>query len=717
MAQFKVTDPETGKSYIVDAAENATPEQLTALAKQQASPSQGVTQQPTLSARDIALGTARNFMQGVTLGGGDELEALIAKGLDVAGVPSSITGAPSGYTVEQYRQMLENQRLGVSQQFPALSAGAELAGAIPAAITTAGMAMPVQGARVAAAPASIALGEQVATKTAPSLGRQTATGAGIGGLLGGVTAFNKGEGDVGQRSMDATTGAALGTLFGGAAPLVMAAGGKGLDFVKTLWRGGQTPEAVSNKANQLILQSLARDEVNLGQAASRAQQLEKKGVPDVMLPEVAGRATTQRLSAAANYPGGGIDKTADQLTKNVQQQSILLPQYFSEAAGIPRVNSTAVIDDILAKRKATAGPLYKRAYAVDAEGKILRYVNNPEINKLLKLPQFKKAADSATELLQAEGVIPVGAKVDLTPTVQNLDNIKRGLDDLINKQTDSVTGKVSQLGAVYINTKKQFLDAIDAAVPEYKAARAVYAGDTEAANSVKLGRRIVEAGEDEWRGIQKQFQAMSPSNRALSAYGALDELGIQIERAGQAYGGKAPDVTRFATGIQNAKRLESFIPSKQDRVLFRERVSALQEKAQVRNAVLSGSRTAPMAAEMQDMAGGPTSGVLSSLAAGNPTPGVTQKIAEWIQNRREGVTEQVAKDMASKLTLSGPALQDYLASLIPYQRKLFMDARRQAGIRATASGVGGYSGGALPTINKRPSSGPTTRGGARGLLN
>lgn len=713
MAKFEVTDPNTGKAYIVDAAENATPEQLTALAQKQAAAQQPQTQsaQPKLSAVDIAMGTVRNAMQGVTLGAADELEAAIGYGLGKIGTQPE---AP----MEDIRRNIENQRLAVSQQYPLLSFGAETVGSIIPALTSAGMSLPAQGARVAATPASIALGEQVAVRGAPSLGRQMGTGAGIGGLTGGVTGFNKGEGGVAERSMDAVTGATAGTLLGTAAPPVFAGMGKGWDFVKTLMRGGQTTEAVSNKANQLILQSLARDETNLAQAASRAQQLEQKGVPNVMLPEVAGRATTQRLSAAANYPGGGINKTADQLTENVQQQSILLPQYFSEAAGVPRVNSTAVVDDILAKRKAAAGPLYQRAYTVDPEGKVFRYVNTPEIRQILKLPQFKKAADSATEILQAEGAIPVGAKVDLTPTVQNLDNIKRGLDRLIEDQTDAVTGKVTQLGKAYIESKTRFLNSIDAAVPEYKAARAVYAGDTEAANSVKLGRRVLEAGEDEWRGIQKQFGAMPPSNRSLAAYGVLDELGIQIARAGRAegYSSKAPDVTRLITSIQNAKRLESFIPSEADRVLFRERVFALEEKARVKNAVVSGSRTAPLSAEMQDMTGGPTSGVLSSLAVGNPTPGITQKVAEWIMNRREGVTEQVAKDMASKLTLSGPALQDYLASLVPYQRKLFMEARRQAGVRATASGVGGYFGGSVPTLNKRPS-GPTTRGGARrGLL-
>ena len=713
MAKFEVTDPNTGKAYIVDAAENATPEQLTALAQEQAAAQQpqGQSPQQELGVGDIVMGTTRNFMQGVTWGGADELEALIGYGLGKIGLQPEAS-------VEDIRRGIENQRLAVSQQYPGLSFGAELAGSLPTALATAGLSLPAQGARVAAAPASIAMGEQVAVRGAPSLGRQMGTGAGIGGLTGGVTGFNKGEGGVGERSMDAVTGATAGTLLGTAAPPVFAGMGKGWDFVKTLMRGGQTQDAVSNKANQLILQSLARDETNLAQAASRAQQLEQKGVPNVMLPEVAGRATTQRLSAAANYPGGGINKTADQLTENVQQQSILLPQYFSEAAGVPRVNSTAVVDDILAKRKAAAGPLYQRAYTVDPEGKVPRYVNTPEIRQILKLPQFKKAADSATEILQAEGAIPVGAKVDLTPTVQNLDNIKRGLDRLIEDQTDAVTGKVTQLGKAYIESKTRFLNSIDAAVPEYKAARAVYAGDTEAANSVKLGRRVLEAGEDEWRGIQKQFGAMPPSNRALAAYGVLDELGIQIARAGRAegYSSKAPDVTRLITSIQNAKRLESFIPSEADRVLFRERVFALEEKARVKNAVVSGSRTAPLAAEMQDMTGGPTSGVLSSLAVGNPTPGITQKVAEWIMNRREGVTEQVAKDMASKLTLSGPALQDYLASLVPYQRKLFMEARRQAGVRATASGVGGYFGGSVPTLNKRPS-GPTTRGGSRrGLL-
>ena len=92
-------------------------------------------------------------------------------------------------------------------------------------------------------------------------------------------------------------------------------------------------------------------------------------------------------------------------------------------------------------------------------------------------------------------------------------------------------------------------------------------------------------------------------------------------------------------------------------------------------------------------------------------------IAEGAEIGLDRLREQVAKEMASNLTLTGKPLQDYLASLVPYQRKLFMEATREANKRAVAAGLSGYTAGALPTINKRPSSGPTTRGGARGLLN
>jgi hypothetical protein len=153
-----------------------------------------------------------------------------------------------------------------------------------------------------------------------------------------------------------------------------------------------------------------------------------------------------------------------------------------------------------------------------------------------------------------------------------------------------------------------------------------------------------------------------------------------------------------------------------ERKLYRERLKALQSKASVKNAVAVGSRTGPMLAEMQDITGGPTSGQISSLATGNAIPFISSGVEQWIKNRRAGITEQVAKEMASNLTLTGKPLQDYLASLVPYQRKLFMDATREANKRAVAAGLSGYTAGALPTINKRPSSGPTTRGGARGLL-
>ena len=696
MATHIVRGPD-GTAYKVTAPEGATQEEILAYAQRQAAAQSTPPPAPLpeLGVGDVLMGGTRNFMQGVTLGAADELEAAIGYGLGKLGLQPEAS-------FEDIRRGIENQRLSVSQQNPTLSLGMEMLGAAAPAVLTAGQSLPVSAGPFAG--------------RAPSLGRQVLSGTGTGALTGGVTAYNKAEGDTRTRAIEGLSGATAGATLGAGVPLGMAAGGKGIDFLKSLWRG-QSPEAISGKANELILKSLERDQIAPATAAEAAARLEDIGVPNVMLPEVAGRATTQRLSAAANYPGGGINQVSDDLIKNVQNQSILLPQFFSEAAGIPRVNSTAVVESILARRKAVAGPLYDKAYFVDAQGQIPRYVKSPEVQSLLKLPQFQKAADEATELLAAEGAIPVGAKVTLTPTVQNLDRLKRGLDRLIAKETDPVTGKVTDLGRAYIDSKNRYLKAIDDAVPEFKAARAAYAGDTEAANSIRLGRRVIEAGEDEWRAVGKELLAMPPSNRALAAYGVLDELGIQLERAAKAYGDKAPDLTRIVTGARNARRLESFIPSMADRKLFRERVAALERKATVKNAVVAGSRTAPLAAEMQDMTGGPTSGALSSLAVGNPLPKITQDVAQWITNRREGVTEQVAREMASKLTLTGKPLQDYLASLAPYQRKLYMDAMGEARRRATAAGVAGYFGGSLPTVNKRPSPGPATRPVVRrGLL-
>lgn len=701
MATYQITGPD-GSVYEVTAPEGATDAEIMAYAQRGVQPKAEMPAplQP-VSTGQAVLGTARNLLQGATLGFSDELEAAIAKGLDVVGVPSSVTGVPSNLTTEQYRQIIENQRLGVSQQFPTLSAGAELTGAaIPAFLT--------RGQSLRAAPAT-------GMEVAPGLGRQMAEGAGLGFLYGGTTAAGKAEGGIGERIAAAPEGAALGTMFGLATPAVLAGGKKAYEFGKSLFTKDRTAEA-ADKAKQLILESLRRDEITAPQAAARIAELEAKGVPDVMLPEVAGRATTQRLSAAANFPGGGIDTVSEKLVQNVQGQSTLLPKYLSDAFGVKGGNSSQMVDSIMASRSAQAAPLYNKAYFTDEQGTVLRYVNDPKVNSLLKLPQFKDAADEATALLRAEGAIPANGSVSLTPTVQNLDNIKRGLDTLIDKQTDAVTGKMTPLGKIYVAKKNEFLNAIDAAVPEYKAARSAYAGDTESITAIKLGRQVINASDDQWRDITKQLAAMPPSNRGLAAFGVLDELGLKLDASAQQVGTRAPDLTQLLTKVRNAKRIEQFIPSMAERKLYRERLEALQSKATVKNAVLGGSRTAPLSAEMQDLTGGATSGELSSLAAGNPAPAIARGVQQWILNKRSGITEDVAKEMASKLTLTGKPLKDYLDSLVPYQRKLFMDATREANKRAVAAGLSGYTAGALPTINKRPSSGPTTRGGARGLL-
>ena len=694
MATYQITGPD-GAVYEVTAPDDATEAEIMAYAQRGSAPKPALpgALEP-VSTGQAVLGTARNFLQGATLGFGDEMEAAVGYGLGKLGLQDD-------YSYEDIRKAIENQRLGVSQQYPKLSAGAEVTGALALALLTGGQSIP---ARAAAG----------TVEAAPSLGRQMLRQGGTGALYGGTTAAGKAEGDIVDRALAMPEGAVLGTVMGMGTPLGMAGIKKGWEFGKSLFTGQRTTEA-ADKAKQLIIESLRRDEITPTEAANRIAELEAKGVPDVMLPEAAGRATTQRLSAAANYPGGGIDTVSEKLIQNVQNQSTLLPQYLSQAFGVKGGNSSQMVDSILASRAAQAKPLYNKAYFADPQGTVLRYVNDPKVTELLKLPQFKDAAKEATDLLRAEGAIPAKGNVSLTPTVQNLDNIKRGLDVLIDKQTDAVTGKMTPLGRIYVGKKNEFLAALDNAVPEYKAARAAYAGDTEAASAIKLGRQVITASDDQWRDITKQLAAMPPGNRGLAAFGVLDELGLKLDAAAQDVGTRAPDLTQLLTRVRNAKRIEQFIPNEAERKLYRERLAALQTKATVKNAVIGGSRTAPLSAEMQDITSGPTSGELSSLAGGNPLPLIARNVQQWISNKRSGITEDVAKEMASKLTLTGKPLQQYLASLAPYQRKIYMEAVREANKRAVAAGLSGYTAGALPTINKRPS-GPATRGGARGLL-
>jgi hypothetical protein len=156
-----------------------------------------------------------------------------------------------------------------------------------------------------------------------------------------------------------------------------------------------------------------------------------------------------------------------------------------------RLQSEALIKDASEK----AAPLYKEAYATPA-------FDTPVLRDLLRRPAMKQALARARTIAAEEGRDPdkMGLIFDKDgllvktrkPTMQTLDYIKRGMDDVIEAGRDPVTGrlKLDEAGRAINATQRQFIAELDKNNPAYAAARAAYGGPARASSALNKGARI-----------------------------------------------------------------------------------------------------------------------------------------------------------------------------------------------------------------------------------
>lgn len=179
------------------------------------------------------------------------------------------------------------------------------------------------------------------------------------------------------------------------------------------------------------------------------------------------RRNTQVMGAWDKFLGG-ISKAADG----------------EEVAKGVREAAKGVIDDVLKARQKAAGPLYDAAYKQTVP-------MTETLEQLMTRPAIKKAATKAYEMMANAGKDPLalftktedGVTFKRIPTVEEWDFIKFGLDDLIEANKNPTTGKLTSEGRIYQGLKREMLDEIDAAVPEYRQARAIYETGSEAVDN------------------------------------------------------------------------------------------------------------------------------------------------------------------------------------------------------------------------------------------
>jgi hypothetical protein len=307
--------------------------------------------------------------------------------------------------------------------------------------------------------------------------------------------------------------------------------------------------------------------------------------------------------------------------------------------------------------RTRAGPAYQQAYSYGE-------VTDPAVLKYLSLPQFKQAAGQAQQLLAAEG-----RQIDMSkPTVEVLDQVKRGLDALIEKETDTLTGKTTSLGRVYTQKKNEFLGALDKAVPDYELARGIYKGGAEIADAMRAG--LNDFGRLDHEQVIKKVASMGQDEKEAFRTGVARSLYGKIMDPS----GNFNSAQRIIGSPETQAKLQPLFDSPGQFELFK---SAMEREAQLfaqANRILGGSQTGKRMQMREQLEAGPAVGeAVANAVTGGFTNSLTGLVARAVRTGQ--MSDKVSSKLANMLMSKDP---QEVASVV----KLLEDHAAQAGPKA-----------------------------------
>jgi hypothetical protein len=261
---------------------------------------------------------------------------------------------------------------------------------------------------------------------------------------------------------------------------------------------------------ELVARKLAEDNISPQDAAQAMQSAHGTGTPAVIAD----------LGENVRALGGSVSRqpgAARNVAKTVTAERQLgQGERIKDAINRDLGHTTDVLEEsdrLIEQAKAKAAPLYEKAYA--------QPTNSDKIQGILKTPAARGALKRAYNIAANEGIDPHRLGIDLdmqgepvltrVPTTQTLDYVKRGLDDIIEKNRSPLTGKLimDESGKAVNGVKQRLLAEMDRLNPDYKAARAAYAGPAKLREAMMDGRAALNKSAAE---INQRLKNMTPTN-------------------------------------------------------------------------------------------------------------------------------------------------------------------------------------------------------------
>jgi len=539
----------------------------------------------------------RRLAGGASFGFADE----IAAGMDALTHPLLGRGSSAPTIGERYDANLQGER-GIDRAFerraPVLSAVGDVTGMIGGTIA-APLLAPGKVAGMIPAPTSM-------------LGKM-ALGGTAGGAVGAVEGFGTGEGGFTNRAENAATHGAVGAGTGALIPPMLAGVGKLAGPVLDKLGLRNADKAALNQT----LRAFERDGISPEDALAKLREWRAAGSKPEALVDLGGENVRALASTAANLPGKSRQAAMDLVEARKGGASERVGADVARAIS-PSTNYAGTIDDLMTARQATAQPLYDKAYEASAW--------SPRLQEFIADPIMKDGLKRGMNMLRLEAVAAgkpfnptaLGVEIDAAgdvilrdvPNMRVLDAAKRGLDDILEKYRDGTTGKLNLTpeGRAIDQFRRSYLNVLDDLNPDYKTARAAWAGPTQSREAMTLGRSILSEDADI---TAKKIASLDPGDKEFFRAGVVKAIQDKIENTADGRN----VVASFFNKPALRNKLQAAFDSPQEFARFEAAMKREMDMAATNNMISprAGSQTMRLLSGAEDMKTDPHVGPIANL--------------------------------------------------------------------------------------------------------
>ena len=583
--------------------------------------------------------TARTAAQGVTFGFADEIEAALR------------SGAMSGKEYEAIRDRLRAQQSQYNIDNPGFATPLEL---------LSGVAIPF-GAL------SKLKGASEATQTAvtgSTIGGQIARGAGVGAATGALTIAGTAE----KNALEgAAIGGTVGGVLGGTLPVAIKGAG-------SMIRGALNAAGIGDQttaANKILANTLNKDNLTPDEATRALDELRKLGVPRPVLADIS--KSLQDLSYAAYVvPSSQKAATARFLESRMIDQPNDIVSGLVKRAGLGKnVNGYEYLDFLAKNQQSAAFAKYPLAYekAVDARD-FRKYVDRPVFQDAYKEAQ-RRAGVYGDTLPDLEQIL----NDQFVPT-NVLHQIKIGLDRVVEKEIDPVTGKMTSYGRDVSNVKREFNDLIKEKNPIYAKANKEFADNERIRSSFESGQKYQRM---EYKEVLDDLKKMNDSEKEAFRLGMMSDVNSRLENF------KGGDFTRqiFKSDKQKSLLRYAFTDNNQYNDFVRY-VDALGEQTKTGRAIMGGSQTGERLATSEGL--GSTAAIAQSFGTGGLTGGAMELLRQGVA-RTKGISGETSAELQKRLFATDPIEQARILQELKLRTQ-----RKPVGLVPSSAAIGTTTG-------------------------